>query len=175
MIRGDARFSDDGLSRFMVARHWDDALPLAAWLLQNPSRAGAEEGDPTTTRAVHFSRRVGAGGCVLLNPLPWIATDPDDLWRALDAGEIPAEHMAENLDEIERQVARAAILFVGFGSAVPRWAPVSLRRALDRFLPRGRGALCLGTSPSGWPLHPLARGKLAIRNDVTPIPWTRPV
>jgi hypothetical protein len=170
---GEARFSEDCLSRFMVARYWDDDRPLAAWLLQNPSKAGAEEGDPTTSRAVHFSRRAGAGGCVLLNPLPWIATKPDDLWRALSAGEIPDAHLTENLDEIERQSARASIRFVGFGSAVPRWAPVSLGRALDRFLPRGREALCLGTTPSGWPLHPLARGRFAIRNDVTPIAWTR--
>lgn len=172
-MKGEAKFTDDGNSRLMVSRIWDHRAPLAAWLLQNPSRAGAEENDPTLMRTVHFSRKVGAGGVILLNPVPWIATNPADLWSALRRGQVPLAHFRENLDEIERLAAQASFHFVAFGVAMPAKALWHLTRAVDAFLTpeRSRPALCLGTSPAGWPLHPLARGKFAIPNSREPQPW----
>lgn len=44
--------------------------------------------------------------------------------------------------------------------------------ALRAWLPDdGRVPLCLGLTPDGAPLHPLARGKFAVRNDCEPFDW----
>jgi hypothetical protein len=176
MKRG-ATIAFDGLCRLDLSRVWDETRPLAAWLLTNPSTADAEEDDPTAKRMRHFSTLVGCGGFVAVNYRPWRTPYPAELWRALRAGKITPAMMDANDVAIVVASARARFHFVAFGVEPPRRDRDGLERALDMFagsrsfdLP----LLCLGVSDDGWPLHPLARGKFAIRNDRQPMPWSRP-
>jgi hypothetical protein len=62
---------------------------------------------------------------------------------------------------------------VAFGAAPSRDYPLSTKRALEAFSCGGRFPLyCLGVASGGEPLHPLARGKYAVRNDARVLPWT---
>lgn len=77
-----AIFSPCGLYRFLLWDVWDESKPLLAWLLFNPSRAGAvgadgaRQTDPTWTKGAGFSRRLGYGGQVFANLYAYVSTDP---------------------------------------------------------------------------------------------------
>jgi hypothetical protein len=163
----------DEICRWEIRRIWDESLPLAAWLMTNPSKADGEIDDPTMLRTVHFSRKLGAGGLIGVNVIPYRATDPADMLRALRQGLISPEILSLNLDYIAQASREASFHLVAFGVLAPElgW---HRQRALEQFSRRAASLMCLGTSPAGWPLHPLARGKFAIRNDVEPRRWERP-
>lgn len=163
----------DDLCRMEIRRVWDDALPLAAWLMLNPSKADGEIDDPTSLRVTHFTRKLGAGGWIGVNIIPHRATNPADMLSALARGLITAEMLSSNMDHI-LQASREARWHVAAFGVVHRDLGWHRRRALEQFERRAERLLCLGTSPGGWPLHPLARGKFAIRNDVELVPWTHP-
>jgi hypothetical protein len=172
MIRSAVLAFDD-LCRLELRRIWDPALPLAAWLMLNPSKADHEIDDPTVGRVCHFSRKAGAGGAIVVNVTPWRATDPEAMMRALVLGDISFEMLSANMASIEAASAEASIHFAAFG-VVPSGLGWHRSRALERFAKHSDQLLCLGQSPGGWPLHPLARGKFAIRNDSEPGPWIQP-
>jgi hypothetical protein len=165
----DATFSADGRARFTVSRIWDERLPLAAWLMANPSKAGKEDNDPTVLRVIHFSRKLRAGGFVGVNWNPWVDSDPLEAARQLGLGVVDP-YLSENLVHIGGAAAKAKFLVVAFG--VP---PMSLlwhvRRAYGAFSRGDRDLLCLGTTKGGWPLHPMARGRWRVIPDVTPFPY----
>lgn len=83
-----AIFSDCGRFRYLFWDVWDANLPMLAWLLFNPSRAGAiaasgkMQTDPTWTKGVGFSRRHGYGGQVFANLYAYVSTDPVGLQAA---------------------------------------------------------------------------------------------
>jgi hypothetical protein len=80
-----------------------------------------------------------------------------------------------NLDALAMIGGQADIHVVAFGAAPARKFPHHVAAALDAFTLGGRHPLyCLGTTPDGLPLHPLARGKFAVRNDAELRPWVRP-
>jgi len=163
----------DELCRWEIRRVWDRALPLAAWLMLNPSKADGEIDDPTLLRIIHFSRMIGAGGLIGVNMIPYRATDPADMLRALRQGLLSPEILSLNLDYVLAASREAKFHFVAFGVVAPELA-WHRRRALEQFSRRADQLLCLGLSPAGWPLHPVARGKFAIRNDTQPQIWSPP-
>lgn len=167
-----AHITADGSLRFSLRRWWSDA-PRVAWLMLNPSKADGEVDDPTVLRTVHFSRKLGGGGLVVVNVIPWRATDPSEMLASMKRGEVPVESFSANLRYIREASAEAEFHVVAFGVPHPSLM-FNVRQALDAFNPGERRFYCLGTSPAGWPLHPLARGKFAVRNEVEPMPWTRP-
>jgi hypothetical protein len=147
--------------------------PLAAWLMCNPSKADGEVDDQTALRVVHFSRALGCGAAIVVNVLPWRATDPNDMLLALRTGRVTNEMMLENLKAIGHSSLRAQRHIVAFG-VLPRELGWHRARALERFSNHADQLLCLGISPGGWPLHPLARGRFAIPNSTVPKPWEAP-
>lgn len=165
----------DGPCRFTLGRQWDASLPLAAWLLCNPSMADAEIEDATSRRMTHFSTVLGCGGYFAVNFRPWRTPYPAKLWKAIKAGSITEDMMAANDRAISVASADATVRVVAFGVEPGRRDRAALERALRSFLPPGTPEpFCLGVSGDGWPLHPLARGKSAIPNDREPTPWTVP-
>lgn len=145
----------------------------AAWLLCNPSRASHLIDDPTAGRVVHHSNRAHCPRSLVGNVWAWRTPYPADLWPAIDAGlYTDAMHQA-NLDALCMIGAQADIHIVGFGAAPMRDRPISVRRALEAFSNFGQHPLyCLGTTDDNMPLHPLARGKYAVRNDAELRPWS---
>lgn len=181
----NAEFTRADTARLVLRYGWDRSRPAAAFLMNNPSVAGKKGTpfDPTARRTIHFAKMLGAGSAYLVNWCPLIATDPADLWRMLKDHRFDAHLVQANLDCIARAAAAAEWHVVACGPEGFRRAPDLVRRALHAFIgegsrvvkwqqrPRRREAWCLGVSPEGAPLHPLARGRYAIPNDRQPVRW----
>lgn len=81
-ITGSADFSKNGTHRLWLSREWDIEKPTLSFLLCNPSKAGAEENDPTVRKCIGFAWRLGFGSIVIVNAFSFIATYPRDLKSA---------------------------------------------------------------------------------------------
>ncbi|MEX2446608.1 MAG: DUF1643 domain-containing protein [Dehalococcoidia bacterium] len=138
-----ASFSRDGRYRYSLRRSWD-AGPHVVWVMLNPSRATAEEDDPTLRRCAGFSRRWGFGSLEVVNLFAAVATEPADLRRFEDPVG-PANDRALRAALVGADLVVAA-WGAGHGGLLGRAARV--RRRLD-------GAWCLGVTASGDPRHPL--------------------
>jgi hypothetical protein len=151
----------------------DAPPPTAAWLLCNPSRASHLVDDPTAGRIMHYSNRAHCPRSLVGNVWAWRSPYPADLWEALENGSYtPAMHRA-NLDALAMIGGQADIHVAAFGAADRRHSRF-VSEALDAFTLGGRfPLLALGTTDDDMPLHPLARGKHAVRNDATLRPWAR--
>jgi hypothetical protein len=168
-------FGADDCCRLTLGRQWEPDQPLAAWLLCNPSDADAEEDDQTSRRMTHFSRLIGCGGYIAVNLWPLRTPYPAELWRRLKAREYSTDMLEANMLAIEIAAASAAVHIVAFGPEPVRRYRSRVIDTLGMFSRDGvRNLLCLGTSPAGWPLHPLARGRFAIPNHTHPMPWGFP-
>lgn len=71
-----AVFSPDDTYRYLLTRRWDAALPIACWIMLNPSTATATTTDPTLTRVVQFTADAGCGGLMIVNLFALRSTDP---------------------------------------------------------------------------------------------------
>ncbi len=152
-----------------------DYARTAAWLMCNPSRANAEIDDPTLGRVMGHSFRYRCARQLAGNVWPLRTPYPADLWPRLAAGEYHAEMRAANLDALAAIGAQADLLVVAFGAAPGRSHYADVCEALLAFTTAAQGPLyCLGTTDDGWPLHPLARGKLAVRKDTPLVEWDLP-
>lgn len=148
-----ATFSACGRFRHLLWDVWDDAKPIATWCLFNPSQAGKAEGskiatDPTWTKGVGFSKRLGYGGQVFCNPFDFISTDP----KGLKANHYPAH------PDNDAFILKACAM--GDGKVICAWG--ALGRGLARpgevlKLIRGAGyeTMALGFTADGLPRHPL--------------------
>lgn len=170
-----AEFDPAGRARLSLRYIWDDDLPAAAFLMNNPSVAGSDESpfDPTARRTIHFAHTHGCGSVWLVNWCPLVATQPADMWKMVAAGDCTAGLQLINAGAVERAGKAASVRVVACGPEGFRRQPSMLRAALTAFLgdAPGADAMCLGISPEGAPLHPLARGKFAIPNTTRLRKW----
>jgi hypothetical protein len=79
-----AAFSPCRRWRYLLWRRWDEAKPLANFLMLNPSTADEVKLDPSCTRARLYAERWGYGGLLVTNLFGWRATDPDEMKAAKD-------------------------------------------------------------------------------------------
>ncbi len=79
-----AAFSPCRQWRYLLWRQWDAALPMANFLMLNPSTADEFRLDPTCARARGYAERWGYGTLVVTNVFGWRATDPGDMKAAAD-------------------------------------------------------------------------------------------
>jgi hypothetical protein len=70
--------------RYLLWRRWEEAKPVANFLMLNPSTADEFQLDPSCTRARNYADRWGYGGVLITNLFGWRATDPDDMKAAKD-------------------------------------------------------------------------------------------
>jgi len=70
--------------RYLLWRRWDPALPVANFLMLNPSTADEVKLDPSCTRARNYAARWGFGALIVTNIFGWRATDPDEMKAARD-------------------------------------------------------------------------------------------
>jgi hypothetical protein len=145
-----AWISTNGIYRYRLWRCWDDSARFMVFVMLNPSTADAETDDPTIRRCIGFAKREGCGGIEVVNLYALRATKPVHLLDHPDP-EGPQNCMAwaEALYDEPTPIVVAAW---GAGSAMDG-LPES--KAL-------RGAspdwLCLGTTKTGAPRHPLYVG-----------------
>lgn len=163
---GTADFSADGVYRWSLSRRWSDPMPhlmpvLDLWIMLNPSTADAEKDDRTIGRCVDFSRRWGADGLRVVNLFALRSTDPAALLTHPDP-------VGPKNDQMIALMVRATR---GPGGRVMcAWGahPMAAGRARDLHLAGLlAGAMCLGTTASGAPRHPLY-----IRGDTQPTAWS---
>lgn len=146
MIRS-AVISDCGLYRYSLLRIWDEALPLLAVLMLNPSTADGKTDDHTITKLIEFAKRLGFGGFMVVNLFAFRATKPADMRAAADpVGPLNDNHIGTAL------LICSVVLCAWGGNAKgdPREADV---RQLLRIC--GISTFALRINADGTPAHPL--------------------
>ena len=97
MTPAGAKFSHCRRWRYLLWRCWDEAKPVANFLMLNPSTADEFKLDPSCTRARNYAERWGFGALVVTNIFGWRSTDPaalktvdDPIGRGNDAAIVKA-------------------------------------------------------------------------------------
>jgi hypothetical protein len=120
MTGAGAVFSRCRRWRYLLWRCWDEAKPVANFLMLNPSTADELKLDPSCTRARLYAERWGFGALVVTNLFGWRATDPDEMKAVRD----PVG--AENDRAILGAARTSGIVVCAWGE--PRRAPRALGR-----------------------------------------------
>ena len=79
-----AVFSECRRWRYLLWRQWDKALPVANFLMLNPSTADESKLDPTCSRARAYAEAWGYGALIVTNVFGWRSTDPKALLHVRD-------------------------------------------------------------------------------------------
>lgn len=160
-----AQFSPCRTWRYRLWRVWDESLPLACFVLMNPSKADEINDDPTVLRC---QRRVAKwsnikiGGVLVVNVFAWRETDSTKLPGLIAAG---TDIVGPDNDSAIVAAAReSAIVICGWGN------PGNLNgrgQSVEQLL-RGAGIDLhyLKLNNDGTPKHPLYVGY-----DVKPKEW----
>lgn len=141
-----AVISDCGTWRYRLGRRWADG-PTLCWVMLNPSTADALEDDPTIRRCIGFARRDGYGAIDVINMCAYRATKPEAL-LGLDYQTRTGPHNRVHWT----QATSAADRIVAAWGAWPDAHP-SIERT--PFYADSDKVVCLGTTKSGAPKHPL--------------------
>jgi len=157
LIKRDAVISMDNRHRYMLARDWDDSLPRCAFIMINPSTADAEQDDPTIRKCIGFAKRLGYGGCDVVNLFSLRTPDVKELKKASANGDPITKQLN---DEYIQNVAKAATkTFAAWGSIskIPKEPQHRFRdQEVVRYLGiRGIELWCIGRTKDGDPRHPL--------------------
>ena len=156
------------LFRYELRRVWDDTLPLLVVCMLNPSTADAEKDDPTLRELIHFARLWGYGGLLIVNLNARRTSSPAEM-MASDASFGPenARHLAAAMEYARDHGGRLLAAWGNHGDFDDRAAWFCSRAyhvyRLD--------LICLGTTKSWHPKHPMARGKHRIPRNQQPILW----
>lgn len=138
-----AIFNKHKTERYVLWRRWDDSLPNLLFIGLNPSKADGTYDDPTTKRIINHSKRLGYGGCFLLNCFTQIATQP----KALRA----SGKWSKNVTYLNEVIPLCSeVIFA--------WGKHHLVKELARdiyFQKRFPNAKCFGNNCDGSPKHPL--------------------
>lgn len=101
-----ACFDGSRVYRYRLWRRWEPGGQTVAFLMLNPSTAGAHEDDPTVRRCVGFARRWGFGRVLVGNLFALRSPDPGRLRSHPDpVGPANDEHLRRIADEADRIVA----------------------------------------------------------------------
>lgn len=178
-ITRSAIFHRDGV-RLVLSRVWGDPkAPRPLFIGHNPSRAGVDREDQTSWRLIQITRSWDAPGFDIGNIYPWVSPYPDDC-RAIA---VQADHdhryhadRMKNREAVSTLGGEASMVVACFGDLCGRnpedWKFI-LRLIADARRRRGKDATvyCLGTTASGNPRHPMARGRSRVPNDQKPVVW----
>ena len=138
-----AKFSECGKYRYYLYRIWDDIQPLALCIGLNPSTANAEDDDRTITNLTALLQDNGFGGFYMANVFALISPNPEDLRSTPD----PLKDNDYWLDKLRGMVTVTIFCWGSFKQAQYR-----IKSIVSRF----PGAMCLGKTDKGKPIHPLA-------------------
>jgi hypothetical protein len=162
VLRTDAGFSPCRTWRYWLSRTWDESRAPLVVIGLNPSTADETTDDPTIRRCMGYAGAWGHGGLVMLNLFAFRATDPRDLKAAHpNPGAVgPVNDYYLSVATKDRRVLcawGAHGTFLGRADTVVSflWSG-----------PAPRDLVCLGTTKSGAPKHPLY-----LRADASPVPF----
>ena len=149
LLASDAVISVCGTYRYRLDRVWGPGDRLG-WCLLNPSVAGKEVNDPTVVRCVGFTKAAGYDGMSVFNLYARRATDPYDLVD--DSLDNVGPRYWDYVEDVLREVS-AVVCAWGANIMATDRAQVVLA-TITRMYP-AMPLLCLGTTKSGAPRHPL--------------------
>ena len=84
MTESGATFSSCRRWRYLLWRRWDEAKPVANFLMLNPSTADELRLDPTCSRARDYAERWGYGALIVTNIFAFRNTSPSQMRAAKD-------------------------------------------------------------------------------------------
>ncbi len=167
-----AELSEFGTYRYALWRAWNPGLPVAVFVMLNPSTADGTADDPTIRKCVGFAKRWECGAIYVVNLFAYRATDPKRL-RGLDLDDRCGQH---NGSHLRRALSRMCSPGVVPGPCVAAWGRQPKRVLGDepaRLMSLARQERvqlqCLGTAQDGNPRHPLM---LAYATELQPYPET---
>lgn len=143
-MTGRASFSSCGTYRYELRREWAEDMPLACFVMLNPSTADASTDDPTIRKCIGFARRWGYGRIVVVNLFAFRATKPAVMRMAEDP-------VGPDNDEAIAQAALDADLVVCAWGQHGRFRGRDV--AVMGYLPPRSHALRI--AKNGAPYHPL--------------------
>ena len=142
-----ALFSSCRRWRYLLWRRWDETLPVANFLMLNPSTADEFQLDPSCTRARVYAERWGYGALIVTNLFGWRATDPQDMKAA-------REPVGRGNDRAILKAAReAAIVICAWGNHGAHLARSA--KVLAQLKKAGVPLHALRINGAGEPAHPL--------------------
>jgi len=175
-----ARLSSCGTFRWTLSRIWDEALPVLLVVMFGPSTADDKRDDPTITLVCHVAAHNGYGGIVVVNGIPLRSSKTKPQFAMLDWDKTSEwgdrDRLQENLSIILAEASRAGAALIAWGAiagqtvASADWFD-NVREEIECALPDNAPLLCLGKTKGGYPIHPLARGKLKVPKDAPLLPW----
>ncbi|MET0144069.1 MAG: DUF1643 domain-containing protein [Ilumatobacteraceae bacterium] len=141
-----AEYSEDTLSRWWWERRWSDG-PGLCWVGLNPS-TGDTTGRPRPTlrKVVALAKAHHLNAVTVVNLFSWRATKPADLKRAAASHDIVGGRTDGVIAEVS---GRSPVTLAAWGSHG------SLRGRSAAVVPLLSQPMCLGTTASGQPRHPL--------------------
>jgi hypothetical protein len=149
--------------RYLLVHRWGPG-PLALFAMMNPSGADLHVGDATVMKTARIARRLGYGGQMVVNACAYRGVKPNMLLT------VPDPVGPENVSTIKQAALEADLIVVAHGNLPP-----TLQHHADAMVvalrASGKPLHVLGLSSQGVPMHPLARGKNIIREDVIPEAW----
>ena len=149
MISG-ADLSSCGDYRYRLWRYWEPLYhhPMV-FIMLNPSTADASVDDPTIRRCIGFAKREGHNGVEVVNLFAGRATKPADLFKMTDPS--GPEWLTKLRQVISTPEGCRFVAAWGANPKAEKRAKTVARSFRDANLP----LLCLGTTKSGAPRHPL--------------------
>lgn len=143
-----AILSPCGLYRYQLWRIWDRSKPLVLFVMHNPSKADAEQDDPTITRCIGFAKSWGYGGLMVGNMSPYRATDPRELQDLDPQVLVPVE----NAQHITDMAVRCGLWVVAWGIPSNKYLRKAYHPDHHKLPSRWK---CISRTQAGWPSHPL--------------------
>jgi len=161
MTEAGATFSPCRRWRYLLWRRWEEAKPVANFLMLNPSTADEVKLDPTCARARDYAERWGYGALIVTNIFAFRNTNPNQMKAAKDPVG-PGNDAA--IVKAARESALVVCAWGNHGSFLERSLAVKALLAKSRIKPH-----VLRVNANGEPAHPLyLPGKLE------PISWAGP-
>lgn len=158
-----AIFSPDRRYRYLLVRRSGFGERAIMFTMLNPSRASETRSDPTVNRCVDYANRWGYGYMIVTNASPFRSPYPRDL---VEAGAEPEDVERTNTDTIRRLAGLVDEVIVAWGDDGALEGRDD--RALAAIRAAGAEPKCLGTTKSGYPLHPLRLPKTRL-----PVPYVK--
>lgn len=170
-----ARFVDG--NRIELRRRWGPG-PSACMIGHNPSDAGADRDDPTSKWWIKWCQHFGFGGYVAVNLYPFVTPNPRGCYEIVEEinggvnwGARDALHFV-NLPAVVEAAKSANQVFVCWGGIArdDLWVEHVVEEIQFGQEPYP-DLWCWGTTGSGAPKHPMARGHHRIPPDQKPVLW----
>ena len=155
-MRRDALISYCGNYRYWLTRDWSSKntnVKVVCFVMLNPSKADAEQDDPTIRRCINYAKDWGFSVLLVVNIHAYRATKPADLRKALNP-EGP-----DNLFWLKHFTKYSDLVVCAWGNhgAYNNQS----RKVLNHFKNWGLKPKCFGLSNCGEPLHPLYQKRTA--------------